>query len=138
MRWFSLLLAIGCGPSPFANDPPVIEAINGEPWTDLFGISVTPGESIDIAVEASDPEGDTFTMSVSRAPAGVTVDDDLTIHWDVPDPFWMGSGELDIVLDDHRKKQRGYASYLLLFSTDGVLGTGETEGDTDLDTDALP
>ena len=73
-----------------ANQAPVI--------TPITDATVTVGETFTYTVEATDPDGDTLTYSLTDSPAGMTIDENIgTINWS---PTAAGSFGVTVEVSD--------------------------------------
>ncbi|MFK7929096.1 MAG: hypothetical protein AB8H79_12965 [Myxococcota bacterium] len=117
-------LLIGCG-DVVPNKAPDLLTINGiEVKSKRFdlglgqGLSVTPGERLDLSLEVRDRQGHDVKVWFVAPPPGLEFDPDgLTGHWDVPaeDDLFEIYYSLDIALQDDAKDSRSQTYEVPLF-----------------------
>lgn len=104
----ALWLWVGC-----TNRPPVLEALNGQPAKDpLIGVEYVPsfevraGQTIELRVDARDPDGDAVEIRFSDMPGIVTFDPHgttgtLEVFEQQADTGFVLADAVIVLLDDH-------------------------------------
>ncbi|MFH1809757.1 MAG: hypothetical protein ABIJ09_13500 [Pseudomonadota bacterium] len=94
--WLITVCCTGCdifgGPSPL-NDAPFIESAGEVRFTDAKGntlltrgdLALSPGETLDLEIVATEPEGEALTLAVGPIPRGWSYDEDTQVLHVTPD-----------------------------------------------------
>ncbi|MEQ1506572.1 MAG: hypothetical protein ABMB14_30365 [Myxococcota bacterium] len=106
----------GCfGKIPLVNEPPVLDAINGQDWprdgAPAFD-ALAPGDDFPLTLEFHDPDNDGVRVWFPYAYGWVEFDpDDTSGVWHTG-PFPGGSSDLTIALEDDRDPPQRSTWYL--------------------------